>query len=122
MSRPQIDRSVRTINGDEREVLRIAFNGRVVEAVELDMADQWDFMELAGRQIDNDPWVSTALLACSVIAIDGLPCPRGVRSRDDVRRILRKLGEDGVDAVQAALETSPRDQASSAEAEGAVGN
>ena len=109
MSKPQVEKSIRTINGDEREVHRISFRGRVVEAVELDMADQWDFMEIAGRQLDNEPWVNTALLACSVIAIDGLPCPRGVRTRDDIRRILRKLGEDGLDALQVALETGDRE-------------
>ena len=121
MTRPTIETSVRTINGDQREVLRITFNGRVVEAVELDMADQWDFMEIAGRQLDNEPWANTALLACSVTAIDGVPVPRGVKTRDEIRRILRKLGEDGVDAVQIALE--PREPPSEiAEDEAAMGN
>lgn len=106
MNRPDIERSVRTINGEPREVLRIVFSGRVIEAIELDMADQWDFMEIAGRQLDNEPWVNTALLACSVIGIDGLPMPSGIKSRDEIRRILRRLGEDGLDALQVAFEVA----------------
>ena len=104
MTGHSIEKSVRTINGVQREVSRVSFGGRTIEMVDLDMAEQWDFMEVAGRQLDNEPWANTAMLACSVIAIDGLPMPSGVRSRDDIRRILRKLGEDGVDAVQAVLD------------------
>ena len=121
MSKPDIERSVRTINGEQREVLRIIFSGRLIEAIELDMADQWDFMEIAGRQLDNQPWVNTALLACSVIGIDGLPVPGGIKSRDEIRRILRKLGEDGLDALQAAFEV-PVDPLSIEESETALGN
>lgn len=102
--RPKIEKSARTINGQVRDVMHITFDARVIEAMELDMADQWDFMEVAGRQLDNEPWVNTALLACSVIGIDGLPMPSGVKSRDDIRRVLRKLGEDGLDALQVAFE------------------
>ncbi len=121
MTRPNIERSVRTINGEAREVLRITFAGRVIEAMELDMADQWDFMEIAGRQLDNQPWVNTALLACSVIAIDGLPMPSGIKSRDEIRRILRRVGEDGLDALQAAFEL-PTATATDEESEPALGN
>ncbi len=121
MTRPNIERSVRTINSEQREVVRILFDGRVIEAVELDMAEQWDFMEIAGHQLDNQPWVSTALLACSVIGIDGLPIPGGVKSRDDIRRVLRKLGEDGLDALQVAFEVPPV-EASIEESETALGN
>ena len=103
-TRPTVETSIRTINGQAREVMRVSFNGRSIDAMELDMADQWDFMEIAGRQLDNDAWVNTALLACSVIGIDGLPMPSGAKSRDDIRRILRKLGEDGMDALQVAFE------------------
>lgn len=121
MSKPTIERSVRTINAESREVIRILFSGRVIEAMELDMADQWDFMEIAGRQLDNEPWVNTALLACSVIAIDGLPVPSGIKSRDEIRRILRKLGEDGLDALQLAFEV-PQPKLSIEESETALGN
>lgn len=102
--RPNVEKSARMINGQMRDVMRISFDARTIDAMELDMADQWDFMEIAGRQLDNEPWVNTALLACSVIGIDGLPMPSGVKNRDDIRRVLRKLGEDGLDALQIAFE------------------
>lgn len=104
MGELQIERCVRVINGDGRDIVRLVWDGRVVEAMHLDMADQWDFMEIAGGQIDNEAWVGTALLACSVISIDGVPLPSGVKSRDEIRRILRKLGEVGLDALQEAFE------------------
>ena len=85
------------------------------------MADQWDFLEIAGRQLDNEPWVNTALLACSVIGIDGLPLPSGVKSRDEIRRILRKLGEDGLDALQVAFE-KPGTSLTTEDDETAAGN
>ena len=104
--RASVVKSTRVINGHTREIFCITFDGRAIEAIELDMADQWDFLEIAGRQLDNEPWVNTALLACSVISIDGLPLPSGVRSRDEIRRVLRKLGEDGLNALQMAFEES----------------
>lgn len=107
MSAPHVEREMRELNGITREVTRVRLDGRVIEAVTLDMADQWDFMEIAGRQLDNEAWVNTALLAWSVIAIDGVPIPAGARSRDDIRRILRKLGEAGIEALQSAFGTAP---------------
>ena len=116
-----VEKSIRVINGQTRDVLRIAFDGRVIEAMELDVADQWDFLEIAGRQLDNEPWVNTALLACSVISIDGLPLMGGVKSRDEIRKVLRKLGQDGLDALQIALDKPPVPLAAENE-EMAVGN
>ena len=116
-----IEKSVRVINGQTRDVLRIAFNGRIVEAIELDVADQWDFLEIAGRQLDNEPWVNTALLACSVISIDGLPLMGGIKNRDEIRKVLRKLGEDGLDALQVAFE-KPLAPLAAEKEEMAVGN
>ena len=118
MSAPRVERELRELNGTSREVARVHFGGRVVEAVTLDMADQWDFMEIAGRQLDNEAWVNTALLAWSVIAIDGVPIPAGAKSRDDIRRILRKLEEEGVEALQRAFGAAPAPAIS----EDAVGN
>jgi hypothetical protein len=98
-----IHRSTSTINGVVREAVRVEIDGHVIEAVELDMADQWDFMEMAGPQIDNDAWVNTALLASAVISIDGLPQPAAAKTRDGIRQILRKIGARGVDALHAAF-------------------
>ena len=102
-----IHRSTSTINGVVRAAVRIEVDGHVIEAVELDMADQWDFMEMAGPQIDNDAWVNTALLASAVISIDGLPQPAAAKTRDGIRQILRKIGARGVDALHVAFSEAP---------------
>ena len=101
---PTIEKLTREINGERRDVVRVAFAGRLVEAVKLDMAEQWDFMEVAGSAIDNEAWVNTALLAASVITIDGVPEPSGAKSREHMRRILKRIGEAGVEALAAAFD------------------
>ena len=105
-----VERLEREINGERREVRRVTTPaGMAIEGVRLDMAEQWDFMEIAGPSIDNQAWVNTALLAASVISINGVPEPSGAKSRDHLRRILKKIGEDGLDALSAAFETEERD-------------
>jgi hypothetical protein len=113
MARPDwtITRSRSTINRVERDCVKITTSALVIDAVELDMADQWDFMELAGPQLDNEAWVNTALLAASVIAIDGMPVPSGPKSREGIRQVLRKLGPVGLDALQAAFAEPADDRA-----------
>ena len=117
-----ISRSNSTINGVPRESIRVGVDGHVIEAVELDMADQWDFMEMAGAQIDNDAWVNTALLASAVISIDGVPQPTGVKTRDGIRQILRKLGVRGIDALHAAFSEDTKKPESEIEKAEASGN
>lgn len=115
----------RSINGVMRDTLTLRCGTRTIEAVELDMADQWDFMEIAGSSLDNEPWVSTALLACSVLSVDGVPQPTGVKSRDAIRAVLRKIGGEGIDALGDAFESRQRsstDVTSETATQDAVGN
>ncbi len=94
-----------------------------IEGVRLDMAEQWDFMEIAGSAIDNQAWVNTALLAASVISINGVPEPSGAKSREHLRRILKRIGEEGLDALSAAFETEEQNHESERRAgEQAAGN
>ena len=102
--RPAAIRSSTVINGETREAERVTTERHVIEAVELDMAEQWDFMELAGENINNRIWVNTALLAAAVISIDGVPQPVGPKTRDGIRQILKKIGISGVEALHAAFE------------------
>ena len=119
-----VERLERDINGERREVLRVATPaGLVIDSVRLDMAEQWDFMEIAGASIDNQAWVNTALLAASVISINGVPEPSGAKSREHLRRILKKIGEDGLDALSAAFQAEEQDPESERRAvEQASGN
>ena len=117
----RIARCVRDLNGERREIVRIDVAGQVIEAVRLDMAEQWDFMEIAGHQIDNEVWVNTALLASSVISIDGVPEPMSGRTREQLRRVLKKIGEAGIDALSIAFD-DPEPAGSAAELAAAAGN
>ena len=92
-----------TINNVVRDGVRVTVGDQVIEAVELDMADQWDFMEVAGSQIENRAWVNTALLASAIVSINAVPQPVGTKSKDQIRQILRKIGSSGLDALNAAF-------------------
>ena len=119
---PRVERLDRDINGERRAVLRVRSAGRVIEAVRLDMAEQWDLMEIAGSAIDNQAWVNTALLAASVISVDGVPEPSGAKTREHIRRVLKKIGEDGVDALCAAFDEDESGPADAEASEQAAGN
>ncbi len=112
-----VARVSREMNGETREVVRVTFGGRTIEAISLDMAEQWDFMEVAGSQIDNPAWVNTALLAASVISIDGVPEPAGAKGRDALRKILKKIGETGLDALHHAFDAPEAAATASASAD-----
>ncbi len=97
------------INNVSKSGVRVGVGSLIIEAIELDMADQWDFMELAGSQIDNQAWVNVALLAASVISINGTPQPSALKTRETIRSILRKLGPEGLEALQVAFGEDPAD-------------
>ena len=97
------------INNVAKSGVRIGVGSLIIEAVELDIADQWDFMELAGSQIDNQAWVNVALLAASVISINGIPQPSALKTRETIRSILRRLGSEGLEALRVAFGEDPAD-------------
>ena len=67
--------------------------------------------------------MNTALLAASVISIGGVPEPAGAKSREQLRRVLKKIGEAGLDALSAAFAGDDRDEAvEDRETEQAAGN
>ena len=111
------------INNVKRDAVRVKVDGHVIEAVELDMADQWDFMELAGAQLENHAWVNTALIAASVVSIDGVPQLAAAKTRDQIRQVLRKIGVNGVDALHMAFNVPESKQAESVDVNtSAMGN
>lgn len=100
----KITHETREINGRKVKLLRIQTEaGRHIEAKKLDMADQWDVMELVGSGDPGRGWIAIALVAASVVSIDGRPVDPGDLSREGLRVVLRNLAEDGLDAVREAL-------------------
>ena len=111
-----------TINGDQRDAFRIRTATHSIEAIELDMAEQWDFLELAGRQIDNEAWVNVAVLAAAVVSVDGVPVPGGAKTKETLRQVLKKIGEEGLAALQVAFADNTDADDQGASAESAAGN
>ena len=88
------------INGANREVVKLtAVSGRQFEVVPFDVVEQWDFMELAGTNAGNAPWITTAMFVNMVSEIDGQAVPGGSYTRERTRVLLRRLGTDGLNAV-----------------------
>lgn len=113
---PAVESFTLTINGEKRSAWRVKSREHTIEAVELDMAEQWDFLEVAGVNIENEAWLNIGLLAASVVSIDGLPVPAGPKTRDGLRHVLKKIGEDGIEALQFAFRELPDDSAAAVEA------
>ncbi len=105
----KVEKTNFVINNVARSGVRVGVGNLIIEAVDLDIADQWDFMELAGSQIDNQAWVNVALLAASVISINGTPQPSALKTRETIRSILRRLGSEGLEALRVAFGEDPAD-------------
>ena len=116
-----------TINGVAEQLIVVKYGQnaanselpeRVLEVRRCDMGDQFDLAEIAGAQVDNDVWLSLAMVALSVQTIDGTPVPRGNVSKANLRTTLKNIGPLGVRAVRRALyEMSGADGAPAADHE-----
>ena len=91
--------------------------GRTLSLRRLTALDKLRLYKAAGPQLaQNAPWMGVALLAASVTAIDCVPVPQPA-TEAQIEALVGRLGEDGLDAVAAAL--AP---AESADVEDAAGN
>jgi hypothetical protein len=77
--------------------------GRRLTLRRLTALDKLRLFKAAGPQLaQNPPWLGTALLAASVTAIDDIPVPPPI-SEGQIEAIVQRLGDDGINAVSAAL-------------------
>jgi hypothetical protein len=77
--------------------------GRRLALRPLDALGKLRLLEAAGPVLSgNDRWLGMAALACSVVAIDGVPQPLPA-SKAGVEALVERLGEAGIEAVSAAL-------------------
>lgn len=83
--------------------LDAAMPDKIIEIRRVDMGDQFDLVEIAGSQVDNDVWLSLAIVALSVQTIDGIPVPHGTLTKATLRNTLKQIGPLGVRAVRRAL-------------------
>ena len=85
--------------------------GRRLALRRLTALDKLRLFKAAGPQLaQNQPWLGMALLAASVAAIDDIPVPSPANEAQ-IEALVAKLGDDGINAVAAALapETAPLD-------------
>jgi hypothetical protein len=74
-----------------------------LEVRRLDMGDNFDLAEIAGHNAGNLLWMNLAMVAASVVMIDGRPLPLRTLSKPGLKSVLRDLGPNGVRAVGDAL-------------------
>jgi hypothetical protein len=84
----------------------------VIEIRKIDMGDQFDLAEIAGPAVDNNVWLSLAVVAMAVQTIDGTPQPRGIISKGSLRRTLKAIGTMGVRAIRRATDQFDSDDPS----------
>jgi len=91
--------------------------GRTLEVKKLDALAELDLIEAAGGQnSENSRWMMMATFAACVITIDGAPYifPR---TREDIRKHMRRVGSEGIQAVIEWLRPDAQDVAAPADAE-----
>jgi hypothetical protein len=77
--------------------------GRRLTLRRLSALDKLRLYKAAGPQLaQNAPWLGIALLAASVVAIDGVPVPAPA-TEAQIEALVGRLGEHGLAAVAAAL-------------------
>lgn len=85
--------------------------GRNILARRLMALDTLRLLKAAGPVLaHNEPWLSVASLAFSVLEVDGVPIPTPT-SEAQIESVVAKLGDEGLSAVAAAIEPAPNNLA-----------
>ena len=78
-------------------------HGRTLTIRRLHALDRLRLFKAAGPLLSqNQPWLGMALVACSVAAIDDIPCPPPV-SEPQIEAMIGRLGDAGIADVDSAL-------------------
>ncbi len=98
--------------GAEDQRVVIDSQGRRLALRRMGALERLRLFKAAGPELShNEPWLGMAILASSVTAIDDVPVPMPT-SETHVENLVARLGDAGIAAVAAALETMrpPRQQ------------
>ena len=77
--------------------------GRKLSLRRLDALDKLRLFKAVGPALaQNEPYLGMALLACSVTAIDNLPCPMPTNEAQ-IEHLIQRLGDFGLAAVAQGL-------------------
>ena len=81
--------------------------GRRLQLRKLTALEKLRLFKAAGPHLaQNQPWLGMAVLACSVAAIDDIPVPMPANEAL-IEALVQRLGDDGINAVAAALAPAP---------------
>lgn len=81
--------------------------GRSIVARKLNALDKLRLLKAAGPILsENQAWLGVAMLAASVVEIDGIPAPMPV-TEQQIESLVAKLGDAGLDAIAGALAAPP---------------
>ena len=83
--------------------------GRNLVVRKLNALDKLRLLKAAGALLsENQAWLGVAMLAASVIEIDGVPVPMPV-TEQQIEALVGRLGDPGLDGVAAALAAAEND-------------
>lgn len=95
--------SVRIVAAGHDVPVATDLQGRKLSLRRLDALDKLRLFKAVGSTLaQNEPYLGMALLACSVTAIDDVPCPMPV-NEVQIEHLVQRLGEQGLAAVAQAL-------------------
>ncbi len=87
--------------------------GRKLAVRRLNALDKLRLLKAAGPVLsENQAWLGVAMLAASVVEIDGVPVPMPA-TEQQIEGLVGRLGDPGLDAVASAL-TTPDDASEAA--------
>lgn len=85
--------------------------GRRITVRRMTALDKLRLFKAAGPELaNNDRWLAMAMLAPAVIAVDDIPLPLPV-SETLIEAAVAKLGDQGIEAVAAAIHGSGKSDA-----------
>lgn len=110
--------SARIVAAAEEQVVATDADGRTLLLRRMNALDRLRLFKAAGPVLSqNQYWLGMASLACSVVAIDGVPIPAPTNEQQ-IEGVVLRLGDAGIAAVAAAMqsqaEAPPREMAAQA--------
>ena len=85
--------------------------GRLIKFKKLGALETMDLNEIAGaNNIGNPGWMLFATIAFSVVELDGQRIMRP-KTKDQLRHLVQRLGNEGIDAVLKAISPKQADDA-----------
>lgn len=80
--------------------------GRRLTVRKLTALDKLRLLKAAGPELaENQPWLSMAILAISVTAIDDVPIPRP-STESQIESLVGRLGDEGIETVANVINMS----------------